>query len=94
MPIQNNIHSKLILHIYPIFVSVRRYNYHYKITAVPHRNYFTETSPETVSFDRMLYEGTIQDGAVQHDPITVTGYSGSNIEISGGGFGCPLIENF
>ncbi|XP_026328719.1 uncharacterized protein LOC113236766 [Hyposmocoma kahamanoa] len=42
-----------------------------------------ETPPENVSFDKTLYEGIIQAGVVEHEIITVNGYSGSSVNISG-----------
>lgn len=49
-------------------------------------NYFTDTPPENVSFDKILYEGTIQDGVVEHETIMIKGYSGSRVPLSGGGY--------
>lgn len=40
--------------------------------------------PPTTSFDKTLYEGSIDDGVVRHESISVIGYSGIGIEISGG----------
>ncbi|KAI8428915.1 hypothetical protein MSG28_007544 [Choristoneura fumiferana] len=38
---------------------------------------------ETESFGQVLYEGTINVNVVQHESITVTGYTGSTVEILG-----------
>lgn len=46
--------------------------------------HFTVTEPEEASFERTLYEGIIQDGVVEHEPITVTGYGESDVLLSGG----------
>lgn len=40
--------------------------------------------PDDVSFDKTLYGGTIEEGVVEHETITVSHYSGTDIEIVGG----------
>ena len=36
------------------------------------------------SFDKALYNGEVNDGTVNHETITVTGYNGSDVQLFGG----------
>lgn len=40
--------------------------------------------PDGVSFDKTVYGGTIEEGGVEHETITVSNYAGTDIEILGG----------
>lgn len=48
-------------------------------------SYFADSETEDgVSFEKILYEGVIEEGVVRHETITVLGYGGTHIQILGG----------